>query len=163
MAEKEPKAPPEVFDELRRGEDVQAVPADADVPAGPTPALTRGGKPEADKPEHQDEEDSTIGQRREIAAQVRGGSPARALEPDFAVTVDPRNPDEIEELTEDDDPKKDVAPEENITIESSDDQRAKNFPQAQLLPSKEEQDKPDNKSAKAASESVKPARKDAKK
>lgn len=125
MPEKQPKSSPETYEELRRGEDVAAVPDDSDVPAGPTPALTRGGKPEADKVEHQDEEDSTIGQRREIAAQVRGGVPARALEPDFATAVDPRNPDEIEALTGDDPVQRDVPPEENITIQGPDDKRAK--------------------------------------
>ncbi len=93
MPEKQPKSSDETYEELRNPGD-----EDDGLAEGPTPALTKGGRPEADKVAHQEEEDATIGQRREVAAQVRGGSPAHGLEPDFAVARDARTVDEVADV-----------------------------------------------------------------
>jgi hypothetical protein len=52
------------------------------------------------KPTFQEVEDSSIRERREVAAQVRSGSKATALEPAPEVAQDPRTPEEIAEAQE---------------------------------------------------------------
>lgn len=95
MPEKQPKQSDETREALRSTDEEAGE-------VGPA-ALTRGGKPNADKPTFQEVEDSSIRERREVAAQVRSGSKATALEPAPEVAQDPRTPEEIAKAQEESD------------------------------------------------------------
>lgn len=95
MPDKQPKQSDETREALRSTDEEAGE-------VGPA-ALTRGGKPNADKPTFQEVEDSSIRERREVAAQVRSGSKATALEPAPEVAQDPRTPEEIAKAQEESD------------------------------------------------------------
>lgn len=63
-----------------------------------TADLTKGFKPLADKPTLDEVEDPTVRERREVSAQVRGGTEGRQLTPNEDSAVDERESGEIAAL-----------------------------------------------------------------
>jgi hypothetical protein len=103
MPDKQPKQSDETREALRSTDEEAGE-------VGPA-ALTRGGKPNADKPEFQDVADDTIRERREVAAAVRSGSKSTTLEPATEVAQDPRTPEEIAKAQEESDASHDAGAE----------------------------------------------------
>lgn len=148
MPDKQPKQSDETREALRSTDEEAGE-------VGPA-ALTRGGKPNADKPTFQEVEDSSIRERREVAAQVRSGSKATALEPAPEVAQDPRDPEEIAEAQEASDASVDHGAEALVNTFDGDEapelkDRVPEAPQ-QLVNTFDEPAKVDNEPAKNAPE-----------